>query len=71
MSMQNVEVILGKLVTDQEFRKLLSENPDQALSGYELTDEEKEALRTIDSEKLTALSESLDQRITKAFTNIG
>ena len=71
MSVQTVQTIVGRAVTDSEFRNLLLNNPEEALSGYDLEAEEKEALMNMDSEKLAAFSESLDERITKGFMSIG
>ena len=40
MSAESVQQILGRTVTDTEFRKLLSNNVHQALDGYNLADDE-------------------------------
>lgn len=57
MSRQVLEAILGRCVMDSDFRALLFSDPDQALAGYELTREERAALRAVDAETLDALAE--------------
>jgi hypothetical protein len=71
MSKQEVQNIVGKAVLDSSFRKSLLENPEGLLSEYDLTDEERQALSGLDSEKLEVFSESLDDRLTKGFSNVG
>jgi hypothetical protein len=65
MSQDAVSQIIGRAVTDAEFRQLLFSNPEQALQGYDLTDEEKEALENLEQEDLEDFSTKLDARITK------
>jgi len=67
MSKEAVQAVIGKAVTDSKFREQLFASPDEALSGYELTEAEIAALKTIDSEGMEALAGSLDERISKAF----
>lgn len=71
MQGHDLQHILGKAAVESEFRTKLLENPEECLSGFDLSDEEKEALMNLDSDKLTAFSESLDQRITKGFGSAG
>ena len=65
MSQDAVSQIIGRAVTDAEFRQLLFSNPDQALQGYGLTPAEVEALRDLKQEDLEDFSTKLDSRITK------
>ena len=65
MSQEAVSQIIGRAVTDNEFRQLLFSNPEQALQGYDLTDDEKEALEDLKQEDLEDFSTKLDSRITK------
>ena len=66
MSQEQVSIIIGKAVTDSEFRTLLFSNPEQALTGYNLTDEEKQALKEMKKEDLEEFGGKLDKRITKS-----
>jgi hypothetical protein len=65
MSQDSVTQIIGRAVTDDEFRTLLFSDPTQALAGYDLTDEEVEALSNLKQEDLEDFSTKLDSRITK------
>lgn len=60
-----VSQIIGRAVTDPEFRDLLFSNPEQALQDYELSDDEVEALKNLKQEDLEDFSAKLDSRITK------
>lgn len=71
MSLSGVQAVIGRAATDAEFRKLLMENPEEALQGYDLTEEEKQALTSLDTEKLESFSQSLDERLTKGWSHVG
>jgi hypothetical protein len=65
MSKEAVQAVIGKAVMESEFRELLFANPDQALEGYELTDEETAALKAIDAETMESFAGELDERISR------
>jgi hypothetical protein len=67
MSKEAVQAVIGKAVTDSKFREELFANPEQALSGYELTEAEMAALKNVDAETLESFAGTLDERISKAF----
>lgn len=66
MSQKVVEIIIGKAVTDAEFRKQLFEDPDNALKGYDLTSEEIAALKAVEKEAIEKFAGELDKRISKS-----
>lgn len=71
MSQKSVEILLGKLVTDEELRHRFREDPSKVLemqrqAGLELTAVEREALRSVDPWELDRLARSLDSRLQKA-----
>jgi hypothetical protein len=70
MAKADIETVLGRVLTDSEFRELLSSNPSEALAEYDLTDEEKDALSNVDSSEFNTLSQKLDERLTKGWSNI-
>jgi hypothetical protein len=67
MSREAVEAVIGKAVLDGEFREALFANPEEMLAGYDLSEEEVAALKSIDAETMETLAGTLDERISKAF----
>lgn len=65
MSLEAVQMIIGRAATDPKFRKRLIENAAQACQDYDLTTEELAALEALDSESLEAFAGTLPDRITK------
>ena len=65
MSQDAVSQIIGRAVTDTEFRQWLFSNPEEALQGYDLNEDEIEALKNLKQEDLEDFSTKLDSRITK------
>jgi len=65
MSQDTISQIIGRAVTDADFRETLFSNPEQALEDYNLTDDEREALKNLKQEDLEDFSTKLDSRITK------
>ena len=53
-----------KAVGDEAFRRQIKENPEAALAGYDLTADEKAAIKSGDAARLRALG--VDERITKS-----
>jgi hypothetical protein len=64
MSKAAVEALAQKAMADESFRKQLKSNPDAALAGYDLTAEEKAAIKSGNAAKLRELG--VDERITKS-----
>ncbi len=65
MSQQTVQNIIGRAVMDEAFRNLLFSDPDKALEGYDLSEEEKRILRNLDADEVSGFAGKLDERITK------
>ena len=71
MSQKCVEMIFGKLATDEELRRRFQADPlgtlrQLAERGFELTRAECEALVATKSDLFTRLSEAIDPRLQKA-----
>ena len=66
MSSKNLEQVIQRAISDAAFRRQLQSNPDAALRGFKLSDNEVAALRSGDAGKLIGLG--IDQRMSKAFT---
>jgi hypothetical protein len=70
MSQQNVERVIGRMVTDHGFRRRFEEKPLEALfeivaSGVELTTVELQALANMDPAVVARFADALDPRIQK------
>jgi len=70
MSKAGVEALAQKAMSDESFRQQLKSSPDTAMAGYDLTAEEKAAIKSGNTAKLRELG--VDERITKsALLDIG
>jgi len=63
MSLGVVQKILGRMVAEREFRILVFTDPDKALAGYDLTEEEIKTLKGLSREKFDAAAANLDERV--------
>jgi len=71
MSQKSVEVLLGKLVTDEEMRRSFRRDAAGALAsfrqaGWDLSTVEAEAIHSLDPAALERLADALDPRLQKA-----
>lgn len=71
MSQRNVEWVVGRLVTDEAFRRRFTEDREGVLrelteGGVELNGCELRALASIDSSLATQFADAIDPRIQKA-----
>jgi hypothetical protein len=71
MSVGTLEEIIRKAVVDAEFREALFSDPDKALEGYELTDEEAEKLRGMEPDFFDAQAGELEERISRWGSGLG
>lgn len=65
MSHEAVQAVLERTLSDETFRAQLFAQPEAALAGYELTDDEAAALRSLTIEAGTADARALDDRQSK------
>jgi len=63
MSREALEAVIGRAVIDEEFRLALFADPDAALAGYELTEDELAALKMMDAESLDACAGKVGRRV--------
>jgi hypothetical protein len=66
MSLEAVQQIIGRAITDAEFRQQLIDDARSACAGYDLTDDELNALEALDQESLKAFAGTLDPRLSKS-----
>ena len=65
MSQSEIERVIGRAVTDSAFRQALIDDARAACQGYDLTEDELDALEKLDANSLMAFAGTLDQRISK------
>lgn len=65
MSQKAVEQIMGKMLLDVEFRKLMVSDMAKALADYDLTDEERKGFDNVDFDDFDQALTSLDERMSK------
>ena len=65
MTTDNVQQIIGRAVTDTEFRELLFSDAEKALEGYDLSDEEIAILMDLPQEQFDSMGSELEERISK------
>ncbi|HYY88890.1 MAG TPA: Os1348 family NHLP clan protein [Chloroflexota bacterium] len=65
MSIEAVQAVLERTVSDEAFRARLFTQPDEALAEFELTGPESEALRELCIDAGQSQSAALDRRETK------
>lgn len=70
MSQRNVELVIGKLATDEGFRRRFAAGPEAALAqaaagGLELTPVERRALVDLEMEACERFAARLDPRLQK------
>ena len=66
MSAEIVTTVIRRAVAEQEFRTALFQNPTAALSGYELTDEERTMLTGLTAENFDAMAGEMEARMSKS-----
>ena len=65
MSDFGVKEIIERAIEDEKFRKLLFSDPEAALSGYDLTDQERKLLSNLDEDNFDEFAGGLGDRTTK------
>jgi hypothetical protein len=76
MSQRNVEIVIGRLATDEEARERYLDDPRAEIAswregGLELSAVEVEALTSLPRKPLEALADALDPRLQKASLKTG
>ncbi len=65
MSQDAVIDVIQKAVDDAGFRKILTSSPEEALAGYNLTEEERSGLSSLSAEAFDSFVASLDERTSR------
>jgi hypothetical protein len=66
MSQEAVQQVIGRAITDAEFRQQLIDDAHAACTDYDLTEEELTALDALDADSLQAFAGKLDARLSKS-----
>src|SRR2546426_8303949 len=75
MTQQSVEILIGKLLTDEELREAFEQNPQGVLvwllrQGLQLSRLEMEALQSIKPSDLNGLADMIDRRQDRKSTRL-
>jgi hypothetical protein len=62
----SLQEIIGRAVTEPEYRELLLSEADRALEGYELSKEEAASLKRLRPDTFDAVAGELGERISRA-----
>jgi hypothetical protein len=65
MAQETVERLLGRILTDAEFRRRLFNEKQAHLVQFDLLAHERESLSCLDAEAIETLSSRLDPRIVR------
>lgn len=71
MSKQDLQAALDRAIDDEGFRQQLASDPHTALSGYNLSDDERSALMSADQGQLEQHLGPLDDRTSKSVMPLG
>jgi hypothetical protein len=62
-----VKQVIERAIKDEKFRKLLFDNPDKALSDYDLSQEDRELLHNLNEDNFGDFAGDLGDRTTKGW----
>ena len=65
MSQETVVEVITKVLVDAEFRSQLFAEPGAALSGYDLTEEERASLSALQEDAFDAFASEVEERVSK------
>lgn len=66
MSREELTTIVSRALTDEDYRTQLLSNPDDALKGYSLDEDEKKMLRSLPADVFDSLTMDLEDRQSKS-----
>ena len=70
MSQEDIKEIIARAMTDAEYKEMLFSDPDKALEGYELSEDEASALKGLENEHFDATAVELEERVSRAGVGI-
>ncbi len=69
MSVDGVKQVIGRAVVDEAFRTLLFDKPNEALGGFDLTDQERMQLQNITRDEFDKVASEVEERVSRAGTS--
>src|SRR5690554_258624 len=66
MSREALTTIVSRAITDSDYRVQLLNNPDAALQGYDLSEQEEKMIRSLSSDTFDAMALDLEARQSKS-----
>ncbi|MFA5802457.1 MAG: Os1348 family NHLP clan protein [Thermoleophilia bacterium] len=69
MAKKGVVAVVGRAVVDQQYRERFYRNPSEAMAGYDLSGEEKQALAGIDRREMDKFADSVNFRLRSWYIN--
>lgn len=66
MSREALTTIVSRAITDSDYRVQLLNNPDAALKGYDLSEQEEKMIRNLNSDTFDAMTLDLEARQSKS-----
>jgi len=70
MSTDAIKQIIKRAGSDLDFRKLLFNDPQAALTGYELTIEEIDLLKALQPDHFDSTATELEERVSRARVKV-
>jgi hypothetical protein len=64
-TLEAVQRIVGRAVTDAEFRSALKARPESVFQNRDVTPEEQEALKNMDWDSIGSVGTELEQRVSR------
>jgi Ribosomally synthesized peptide prototyped by Frankia Franean1_4349. len=64
-TLEAVQRIVGRAVTDADFREALKTHPDSVFANRDVTPEEQEALKAMDWDSIGSVGTELEQRVSR------
>ena len=63
MLTKNFQIVVGKAMVCSDFRKQLMEDPEKAVSSYDLSEEELAEIKALTEEKIELYAPEIDENI--------
>jgi hypothetical protein len=70
MSEEAINEVIRRALVDDEFRSQLFSDPEAALSGYDLTEEERASLSAMQEQAFDAFASEIEERISRSTAGL-